>query len=157
MTQFSKLTLMYRDFNAGTKQVSFQGAPALNDVSLDALNDNAAALKAAINTLSAGNLAREERTATSEIISDALATSPIALAQQRAICQYQDDTTTKIWNDAILPMPDLGLASTWKASGGLTILDLDSTNGSAFKTAFETYVLSPDGNAVTLLRVHIEE
>jgi len=157
MTQFSKVTLVYRDFDSDTKQVSFQGAPATDDISLAALNTEGDALKAAIETLSAGNLAREEYTATTEIISDQLATSPIAQAHQRAICQYQDNVTTKIWNDAIVPMPNLGLASTWKASGGLTILDLDSVNGTAFKTAFETYVLSPDGNAVSLLRVHIEE
>jgi len=157
MAQYSKLVLVYRDYDADTKQVSFQGAPATGDVSLAALNTDGDALKAAINTLSAGNLAREEYVATTEVLSDQLASSPVAQAHIRAICQYQDNVTTKIYNDAILPMPDLGLANTWQAQGGLTILNLASVNGLAFKTAFEGYVLSPDSNAVTLLRVHIEE
>lgn len=153
-----KYTMGLTDFDGDLKQVSYPiESPASDGSDLSAWNTSINALRDAVNAISAGQFNIDSRTANYTRFENGSATSPIAQAKYRAIIQYQDTVTGKSYQDLNIPMPDLGLSSTWVVQGEFTVLDLSVGVGATFKTQFEATVISTDGNPVELLRVYIEE
>lgn len=72
------------------------------------------------------------------------AADPFATRKGRWLCRYHDGTTLRKANLTI-PAPDLALLT-----GGTDFADLAAGAGLAFKTAFDTHVQGPDGNAAVL-------
>lgn len=81
-----------------------------------------------------------------EILSPAVCDEPLAQRENKWLIRYVDDVTGDAYH------VELGTAD-------LTLLDpdnrgymkIDTDEGLAFKSAFDGYALSPDGNAVTML------
>lgn len=79
-----------------------------------------------------------------------VATAPAGQREDKWLCTYQDNVTLALY---ALELPCRKSALTTVA--GTDTVDLGVAPWIAFKTAFETYVKSPDQNATTLLEVRL--
>lgn len=77
-------------------------------------------------------------------------TNAIYQTKTQWLCTYHYSADASEVRHVSIPCADLSGA--WAIlSGGETILDLASTEGAAFKTAFETLVTTDDGSATVVL------
>lgn len=152
-----RYTVSYTDFDGDTKQASFPVAePAGDGSDMATWLTNLNSVRDALTAVTSGVLKTDIRTARYDMFDNGTASSPASQAHQRAIIEYQDATTSKVYKDLIIPTPDV-TASIWKASGGLTIMDVTQTAVQTLVTALETHVLSVDGNAIEVLKIYLEE
>jgi len=153
-----RYTMGLTDFDGDTKQVTFPvDSPASDGSDLTAWSAGINSFRDAVNAISAGRFNVDGRSITYDRFDLGNATTPLAQGKDRLILQYQDDTTTKVFQDLNIPMPDMSLAGAWVVVGGLTCLDLSTGVGATLKTQFEARVISQAGNAVTLLTAYVEE
>lgn len=153
-------TMVYEDYDGDTQQVSLELASPANDGSdLSAWQTGLLALRDAWEALCAGRLRRNESTAFITDNGKGSATSPLAQKVLQAVHTYRNDSTG-IEYTVRLPMPDLSVQdggdNVWIKQGDLTVLDLTSTQGAAWKAQFDGKV-KHEGDAVTLEKVHIKE
>lgn len=151
-----KATFSFTDYDGDNKQISFRTFVA-SDVNFASWDSAVDGLRDAIVAVSAGVLAVDNRSASYAQFDNGTATSPVAQAHQRAIVQYLDTVTSKIYQDYFIACPNLGDGTLWKKEGGLTVADLTNADWVAFQTAFELLVYSVDENTVTLQKIWIEE
>lgn len=78
---------------------------------------------------------------------------PNAFAQRelKAVFTYQDNTTAKLYRFE-MPAPDLANI----VSPNTDIVNMSQVDVAAFKSDFEAFCVSPDGNPVTLISGRIE-
>lgn len=152
-----RLTLVYRDYDGDLKQSSFiLASPASDGSDLATWTSEASALRDALSALSGGVMAEDRRTITETSGSSARAASPASQAHFRAIIQYSDDVTGKVYQDAFVPVPKLADDTLWETIGGVTRAKTGVTAVDTFIAAFEAHVLSVDGNAVTVQQIYVE-
>jgi len=90
------------------------------------------------------------------------ASNPLAQNSLQAIIEMTDAVTGGVYTKR-LPMPDLAKADdvgtnpAFIQSGGLTVFNPAHVDYGTLKTELETHMISPNGNAVTINRVYIEE
>lgn len=133
-------TMTDYDGESTTFRVNSETLTALNFDAEVALN---VALGVAIVGVTRGTL--QKITYGNEIPSPGVNSDPLAQRENKWLIRYTDDVTGKAWQ------VELGTAD-------LTLLDpnnrgymlISSGAGLSFKTAFDDYVKSPDGNAVTM-------
>lgn len=123
------------------------------------------ALESALVLWSAGRKHRVEHIIVNEDNGVGKATTPIAQGNLRLIIEGQDSLTGTIYRFP-LPMPDLAKAVSgsdpaWIAVGqgnqSLTVANPLHADYATLKTAFEAIAMSPNENAVTMVRAYIEE
>lgn len=150
----SRLTLKLIDFDRDTIQVSFDGA----DSSAGTYTADLAAAEALADAIEGVTLGtRVERNFIADREYNATPTPPgSALAQTNIqwVAEYTDNVNGRVFRTRI-GTADLTLATT--IVNGVPSMPLGAGAGSALKTAFEAYVLSEDGNAVTLQAVYYKE
>lgn len=144
----SNLVITYRDYSENPIERSsstFTGVTLTegNFTAQMTLMDN---LVSATQAIVLGTKVKDARSASVTTFSETRPTSPFAQRENKWLLKYTDNVTP-LGNGSIeIPCPDLDLLNT---EG--TALDLTSTEGAAFKTAFEAYQRSRQGNAVTLV------
>ena len=139
-------TLSFIDNSKETAAATFNGADltAANFDAQIALQD---ALIAAAADIVMGNQWKLERMAEQERASMAPPVSKEAQREKKWSVLYEDTTTYKRYTVS-LPCADLS-----KLAANSDDADLEEEDVAAFKTAFEAYQLSPDGNAVNILMI----
>jgi len=140
------LTMSYVDYGEEVATCTFNGAEmtVLNFEAQASLID---ALVTAVEAVVKGTFWKEVRRAVLERSSKVPPVSTDAQRERKWIIIYEDNTTYKHYNTE-LPCADLSLL---KANSDE--MDISAGAGAALVSAFEDYVLSPDGNAVTVLKV----
>ena len=152
-----RFTLSYRDFDGELKQSSFYiVSPASDGSNLATWNANLNGLRDAITAVSGGVMARDARTATETDGSTARAANPSSQAHYRAIIEYVDDETAKVFRDMFIPVPKISDEALWETIGGVTRLILDVGAGQDFVTEFEAHARSAAGNTVTVQQIYLE-
>lgn len=137
-------TITYNDFDGETSHARFRGA-ALTAANFDAQATLRGNLDTAVAAITLGNKARTQFGEVA-ITGAGEATSSSAHRESKWWVQYHDNTTFKTYRMEI-PCPDPNALDTNDRKhaeiGDAGVVD-------AFVTAFEAYVLSPVGNAVTV-------
>lgn len=136
----------FRIVDTSGENSSFRVAGAdVSSANYDAQQTQVIALSDAIEGLIIGQLA-ERRFTSSVAFPDTVAPSdPYAQRELKWLITYSDDVTGDLQQIEVAT-PDLSLLVP-----GSDVLDLASTEGAAFVTAFETFARSKDGNAVTVV------
>lgn len=138
------------DFDGQRRQFSFDTdiVTAANHDAQKTLHD---ALVAAIADVTLGNLDFEEFVGDREQIRP-LVSASAAAAQVNIewVVTYIDDVTTSEYNVRI---PTADITDTTLFAAGSNLWDPVDAKWAQFVTDFEAYVLSPDGNAVTVQQV----
>ena len=146
-----RLTLVFNDYDGNTIQQSFDGTVVANDgTNFAAQKALADSLETAILAVTLGNLVSDnfgEHVTTQ----NGLPLNPSAQTNIQWQCLYSDTVDGKQYTQRI-GTASLDPSFVVKA-GNETTVDLTSTEGAALKTAFEAFVLSPEGNAITLDQV----
>lgn len=159
------LRFLKDDFDGDQKSVTWDVEDVASVGSYATYVTQTTALYDAINLWSRGRDHLAELVQTIEDNGPGHASSPIAQAKLRIIAEGKDSVTGTVYRFPI-PMPDTGKANSgsdpaWIAVGqgsnSLTLMNPAHADYDTFKTAFETSVRSPNGNAVTLVRGYIEE
>lgn len=149
----SIVTLAFKDFDGDVKSTSFKTAPATADGSAwDTELVTRKALGTAVKALVDGVLTEESYTFNRafDAVAPKASSSSIQTRRQWRIV-YQDNTTTRQYTQTI------GTAKNDNALFKPNSTEADLTNAAwtAFKTAFEAVVRSPDGNAVTFIDAYM--
>lgn len=143
----SKLNVKYIDYSLEKSTAQFWGT-LLTAANFDAqvgLQDN---LISAVDGITLGTLNQYTRIAAMVDGSSTPPASAFAQREMKWLVQYVDDNTGKV-HTLDIPTADLQFLV-----AGTDLLDLASTEGAAFVTAFEAYVVAPDtGNSVTITQV----
>jgi hypothetical protein len=144
----SAVELKQKDFDSGVSSVSFFGDHVeVGSANAAAIETLQVALVGALENIVTGTTLHDELAARRTVPDDlAPPTSPLSQTNIRWRVTYSDDVTGRTFTQTI-PCADLSLGV---KSGDETILDLSTGAGQAFKTAFDAYVVSEDGNACTL-------
>lgn len=143
----SRLVLQYKDYDSNTIQTSFDGQAALDDGSDYAAKKALSnALETAVDNVVIGNKNIDGFYGQYNDNNVGDASSPLAQTNIQWQAQYSDNVNAKNYTKRI-GTADLSLGT---KANGVTVLDLGSGVGAALKTAWENYVVSPDGNATTL-------
>jgi hypothetical protein len=162
----SYISVVKADFDADQKQASWDtkavGDYADYDAYLAAMTDVDGAIQAWC-------IGRDVRTVIAQVLIDnggGSASSPVAQGNLRLILEGQDTVTGNIYKYPI-PMPDLTKANdgggdpAWikvgQGSNSLTVANPAHADYATLQTRFEANVLSPNGNAVVLVRAYVEE
>jgi len=152
-----RMTFVYRDFDGDTKQSSFPvESPESDGSDLTAWNGAVNTFRDALTALSSGVMADDRRTITETVGSSARASNPSAQAHYRAIIEYSDDVTGKVYADCFIPVPKIADDTLWETIGGVTRAKVGVSAVDTFIGAFEASVLSVAGNAVTVQQIYIE-
>jgi hypothetical protein len=101
-------------------------------------------------------MAEDRRTITETAGSTARASNPSAQAHYRAIIEYSDDVTGKVYADYFIPVPKISDDTLWETIGGVTRAKTGVTAVDNFIASFEATVLSSAGNAVTVQQIFVE-
>lgn len=154
------------DFDGDNKQASWETKDVADYADYATYSAAMVNLEAIIDTWSIGRNTRFEQ---AQILTDAgvgAASSPVAQAKLRVILEGQDDVTGIIYRYPI-PMPDLTKANdgggdpAWikvgQGANSLTVMNPAHADYAILETRFESTVLSPVGNAVSLVRAYVEE
>jgi len=115
-----------------------------NAGNLAAQQTAAAALAAAVEDLSIGELTKQHMNL-AIVDTPAIPTNPYAQREMKWLVQYQGDSSGKLFSIEIA-CPDI----TDNVVVNTDVADLASTDWSAFVTAFESYVRSPDNGTETV-------
>jgi len=105
----------------------------------------ASALLTALAGITIGIIAKNTLTAYDTTLSNVIPTNPIAQRESKWLVRSEDNVTHKIFRNEI-PTADLTLLT----GNQEYITDFTPTALADFKTAWEAFVLSEDGNACTL-------
>ena len=136
------LTITYHDYDAEPSTVSFPYGVAMTAANFDAQVVLQVALADAIAGITRGT---KVRTVYGNVIPTmAVSTDPLAQRENKWLVRYHD-VTTGAGHTYELPCADLTFLDP-NARGQAEMGDAAEVD--AFVTAFEDYVLSPDGNAV---------
>lgn len=103
----------------------------------------------ALDGIVLGNIGSERISARDILISQVPAGSVYAQVELKWLVFYSDDVTSQIYRREI-PTPDLTLLV-----AGTDLMNIASGAGLAWKTAFEALVVSPVGNAVSVVKVQL--
>lgn len=125
-------------------QVRIPEVDEINFVATDALVD---ALAAAVEAMSLGTLIKDTRTYITTKFAKTLPGDLNAQREKKFLVAYEDSVNFSKYSSEI-PCADLSLLDT----DGSTV-DLTAGAGLALVTAFEALVISPFGNAVTVLEI----
>jgi hypothetical protein len=140
----SKLNITYLDYSLETSTAGFTGVTltAGNFAAQAALMDT---LVSATQAITLATKIKDSRIAVVTPFAETRPTSPYAQRESKWLLRYSD-TVSPAGNGTIeVPASDLDLLD---ANG--THMDLASTEGAAFKAAFEAFQRSRLGNSVTL-------
>lgn len=153
------------DFDGDIRSVTWEVEDVASAGSYATYETQTTALYDEINKWSRG---RDHSAELVQVIEDngpGKASSPVAQAKLRLIIEGADAVTGTVYRFPI-PMPDLSKISdgtddafiaVGQGTNSLTVMNPLHTDYGTFKTAFETAVRSPNGNAVTMVRGYIEE
>lgn len=148
MADYYSITL--RDESLETSNMRLRIVPII-EAEFDDRVTEVAALKAAIDGLTLGTVAKEQIEV--GVLASSTAPSDVNAQRERKwLCYYSDDVTSEEFQ---FEMPTADLANGHKIAfqDNANLTDAEWT---AFITAFEAVVLSPRGNAVTFRRaVHV--
>ena len=143
MAYQGKVTVKYNDYGGEGSTVQ------VNSAAITALNHDAqvAAMTSFIDAMAAitlGLKVRQQYGNVDQILAnDSEAASAFAQREAKWLVRYHDSANN--WKLEI-PCPDLQFLDT----NNKGFLDLSGTEGAAFVSAFEAFVLSPDGLATTV-------
>lgn len=141
----STFALTFLDRSSEKSTATFRGVSltAGNFAAQAALMD---ALAAATVSITLGTKIKDERVAVVTTFAEVRPTNPFAQRENKWLLRFTDDVTPNGNGSMEIPAPDLGLLD----DAGV-YLDLASTEGAAFKAAFEDFEVSRLGNPVTLV------
>lgn len=143
----SELSITYLDRSSETSAATFRGVDltAGNFTAQMGLMD---ALVSATQAIVLGTKIKDARKAVVTTFTETQPTSPYAQRENKWLVRYTDNVSP-IGNGSLeIPAPDLDFLN----SEG-TFLDLGTTEGAAFETAFNAFQRSRLGNACTLVSV----
>lgn len=150
----SRMVLKLMDYDRDTAQVSFPGPTSASGTYTADLGE-AEALADAIEAITLATRVYRDFVANRDEVSPPVAAAnPFAQTNVQWVLFYTDNVNGREARTRV-PCADLSLVGGIVA--GTPFLDLAGTEGAALKTAFEAYVLSEDGNAVTLQSVTFYE
>lgn len=140
----AKVNITYLDYSLETSTAGFTGVTmtAGNFAAQAALIDT---LVSATQGITLATKVKDSRIAVVTEFAETRPTSPFAQRENKWLLRYTDTVDPNGNGKLEIPAPDLDLLD---AAG--THLDLTSTEGAAFKDAFEAYQRSRLGNTVTL-------
>lgn len=130
--------------------------PAINAGNFDAVTGEGAAenvgeIKSAIDDITLMNNVKRSVVAVEYTDAPTLPSNQFAQRELKLLVTYVDNTTAKTYRVSI-PGPDLSLI----AQAGTDVVDHTSNVlAAALVTALETYAVSPDGNAITVIGMRI--
>ena len=139
-----KVAWTFKDKQGQSSVASFQGA-VITAANLDAQETLIAALRAATLAMQTGVIVKDDVHSVVTPGDPTKASNPLARRELKCSVEYMDDVTYKVYRTEI---PCVDLANTDTADERK--IDKAAGDGLAFVTAFEAYVLSPVGNAVTV-------
>lgn len=158
--------LKFEDYDGDSQQITFPTADAPLGAAVDtsAWNNAAIAFRDSLLAVTVGRLRAESLAANEDDNGKGTATSPVAQKSTQLICVYQHAVTNIEYTQRV-PMPDLaaqdGGDNIYIRQDGLTVLDLASVQGLAFKAQWDGFVLhrnDDDTLSVTaLLKAYVEE
>lgn len=125
------------------------GANYDTTVGTDAL-DNEKELKDAVSAVSKGNHVQATVTAVQRVEAGSVPADPYAQREIKALVRYEDDVSFKKYSWEV-PIADLDALAT----AGTDVIDITAGAMATFVTAVETYAVSPEGNALTVLSAQI--
>jgi len=153
-----RYTLSMRDFDGDTRQVSYPTtSPAGDGTDYQAWVAGLLTFRDAMLAVSGGNLTVDSQVSNYIVNDSGSASAPSSQAHTRAVIEYKDTVTNKVFNDLDLPVPDLATGSFWTQEGSLTVMDFSDPVASTSKTEFQAHVLSPAGNPTQVLKIYIKE
>lgn len=144
----SRVNFTVTDYTRESSNFAVNGI-SISSANYDAQITAAIALSAAIEGLIIGQLAKREVVASIAFPQTSTPTDPFAQREMKWLVVYQDDTTSKLQSLEIA-CPDLALLTP-----NTDLLNLASTEGAAFVTAFESFVRSSDGNTVSVVSARL--
>lgn len=142
----SRITFKVADYSGETASVTIPG-PALTGANYDAQVAEATGLAATLQAITLGEVQSYVLTAENETISGDLPTSPYAQREVKLHFTYSDNVTGKRGSFTV-PAPDLANLDTTPSSDAVTLADAGIM--AAFVTAIQGFMLSPEGNAITI-------
>jgi len=141
----SQYSLAFRDYDKEVSRVRMS-VIQLASGNFTAWTAALDALQTGIAGISIGVAASEVRTASAANLDQSIPTDPFAQRETKWIVRYEDTVTHEIYRNEI-PCADLALLS--GNSEFITAFPVGALQ--TFKDAWEAGVLSPDGNAVTVV------
>ena len=145
------VSLTFRDYSNETS-IHSMDIPDLTAANFDAYVDTGGFIPDyydAVNGITLGNIGSERISARDILVSQAPAGSAFAQVELKWLVFYSDDVTGKVYRREI-PTPDLSLLV-----AGTDLLNLASGAGATWKTAAEALWVSPDGNAITIMKAQV--
>ena len=143
----AELGITMLDYGRESSRFTIKAAP-LTVVTLPLLGAAIAAMEAAIAGISGGTITRHRFLALDDAVASDPPADPVYQRENKWTVMYEDTTTHDHFRIEI-PCANLSLLS-----GHQEDLDVTSGPGLAFKTAFQTFAVSPQGNAVSIERIH---
>lgn len=120
----------------------------IDETTWEATNNQVAAITVALASLTTGNIARRQLTASIEQINDTRPANPYAQRELGLRLFYQDTDSQKKYHLTV-PCPDLLVV----ASGGTDEVDLSGISVvNALVNALEGFMVSPEGGPVNFYR-----
>ena len=148
MAYLGKNTLTYNDFGAESSSVTVF-SDAITAANHDAQVAALGSLVTALEGITIGLKVRQEYSNFDQILSSASeASNAFAQRETKWLVRYKRPTGTKVHKMEI-PCADLAFLDT----NNKGYLDLGSTEGAAFVSAFEAFATDPEGNAVEVISV----
>lgn len=151
----SKFIFAYRDFDGDRQQFSLdvaEGTAVANWTTMGAEFD-----KWVVGLGAGGGFFDEEA-----VDPGGSSSNPLAQLSIQGIIEYTDTVTGGVYTQRF-PMPDLAKANdvgtnpAYIISGGLTVFNPSHADYATLVAAIEADAISPNGNAVTVNRIYIEE
>jgi hypothetical protein len=138
-----KLVLTYRDYGSvGERSTAIFEGVDMTAANFDAQTTLQNTLRDAVNGITLGELTRVARVAVESPQPGANPASPFAQRETKWLVRYHDSVTGKRYS-LELPCADLALLST----SGDDVADMTDAAVIAFVNAFESYIITGDGNA----------
>lgn len=145
----SEVTFSYQDYSREKSNVRFT-ITTMSAATFDAVNTAVNALSAAILGIQAENSLQSKRViAANNFITRSPAADPGTQREIKWLAMFEDSTLHSLFRHEI-PQADPALLAS-----NSDFLDLSAGVGQTFKTAAEAVVLSPAGNASTLISVQL--
>lgn len=153
-----KLTVSYKDFDGDIGTVSIPTyTPDLTDLASSGQwqirMDN---LESAMDSITLGNVATVTYSSTHAVANVGNAPSSASQVHYRAVVEYEDSVTGKLWRDISIPTVNIGNDTMWRKSDSETVAILTAPIWTNFVNAFEALMRSPDGNAVTVSKITLK-
>jgi len=146
----SSVSAQYKD-NAGQKSTVTFTVRDMTSANMDDIADEFSALRAALEPYTLGNLQNYELVQNKVFVSQGKAASIVARREMKILWSYEDSVTHKMYQHET-PAPELTNSALWISDEktGRTFIVKSGAEWTAWLAAFETLVVSPDGNPVIL-------